>query len=254
MNEKTYLIQGQSGGCIKIGKTRQAVQERIKGNQTGNPDTLVLLGITDIPEALVHAAFAASRVRGEWFADSDELRTWANGNCELTTEGKRWSRGKLRVQTKREVRKEDFVDWYGGEKIGQGDYELLEIFSSLEFNEDPDNCFGSEDSCEECLYCIGSNIPWVIEESKAVRNIGYDYESETLLLEFDVFTSRKKERDFWAIVFGVQEIGLETIARIWVARGHMQDYRVSLPSFTAASIDKTIRQSRFNFGVKVIGR
>lgn len=66
-----YFIQGENGGSIKIGYTKD-VSERIKALQTGHPDTLVCLDLFpgSMPmETLIHRDLRKYRIRpnGEWF-------------------------------------------------------------------------------------------------------------------------------------------------------------------------------------------
>jgi hypothetical protein len=72
-----YAIRaGAHGGPIKLGVAADP-SHRVQELQTGNPEQLHLLGawrIADtIEERIFHDRFAAQRLRGEWFAHSDEL-------------------------------------------------------------------------------------------------------------------------------------------------------------------------------------
>jgi hypothetical protein len=74
---KTYLIQSTEGGLIKIGKVREGHHaKRLQTLQCGSPTRLVLLGLTDDPEARLHRMFATLRVHGEWFRPEKELITY----------------------------------------------------------------------------------------------------------------------------------------------------------------------------------
>lgn len=72
-----YFIQGKTGGPIKIGWAG-CVEFRLRALQVSHWDDLVVLGvdITDDQdvERLYHRMFAHTRVRGEWYADTPELR------------------------------------------------------------------------------------------------------------------------------------------------------------------------------------
>lgn len=73
-----YFLQAKSLGHIKIGTTTN-MQRRFSEIKTGCPDELVLLGITKGDaniERQIHEKFADSRVRGEWFAPSDDLASF----------------------------------------------------------------------------------------------------------------------------------------------------------------------------------
>lgn len=71
-----YFVQSAGGGPIKIGVSKN-VRARIRSLQTSSPTPLVLLGVvagSRDTEAALHHRLHASRIRGEWFADSDEVR------------------------------------------------------------------------------------------------------------------------------------------------------------------------------------
>ncbi len=68
----TYFIQAVDGGPIKIGTARD-VSARLAELQVANPNELVILGTTPLPEASVHRRFAHLRIRGEWFTASASL-------------------------------------------------------------------------------------------------------------------------------------------------------------------------------------
>lgn len=75
-----YAIQGASGAPVKIGfAVEGALSKRIAVLQTGNHDTLRVVGLTagyQRHERLAHAALATERVSGEWFAWSDRTRAF----------------------------------------------------------------------------------------------------------------------------------------------------------------------------------
>lgn len=65
-----YFVQGFDGGPIKIGRARDP-HLRVRELQTGSPvplDLLCTLPGGEVLEAGLHAAFAGSRLHGEWFA------------------------------------------------------------------------------------------------------------------------------------------------------------------------------------------
>jgi hypothetical protein len=75
-----YFIQGQSGGAVKIGYTTD-VFKRLKGLQTGHPDTLIIrCCIPGNPndETNYHHRFASCKLKGEWFKPTDELMAHIN--------------------------------------------------------------------------------------------------------------------------------------------------------------------------------
>jgi len=70
-----YFIQGKSSGAVKIGYTVD-VFKRLKGLQTGYPDTLIIRccipGSPDT-ESGYHEMFKEERLKGEWFKPSEKL-------------------------------------------------------------------------------------------------------------------------------------------------------------------------------------
>lgn len=74
-----YFVVCVDLGRCKIGFTSGKVEKRIKSLQTGSPSQLVLLvahpGSTESERAL-HERFASSRVVGEWFDITPELRAY----------------------------------------------------------------------------------------------------------------------------------------------------------------------------------
>lgn len=64
-----YFIQGENGGPIKIGYTKD-LKSRLSSIQTGHPDILKLLACfpaNEKDEQKLHKKFDALRLRGEWF-------------------------------------------------------------------------------------------------------------------------------------------------------------------------------------------
>jgi len=71
-----YFIQGENGGPIKIGYTKNLVN-RMFVLQEGNPYKLVVLGTMDgtlAAEQRLHTKFEKHRFRSEWFEDCEEIR------------------------------------------------------------------------------------------------------------------------------------------------------------------------------------
>lgn len=71
-----YFIRPAMSSLVKIGHTRGSVTERLNSLQTGSPDRLILLGITDgdkKTEQWLHWKFDVDRVKGEWFRMSPTL-------------------------------------------------------------------------------------------------------------------------------------------------------------------------------------
>lgn len=70
-----YFVTPEDGGLVKIGYSKNPVS-RIKGLMAWSPVPLVCLATYAADprdEAVVHDAFRADRVRGEWFRRSDDL-------------------------------------------------------------------------------------------------------------------------------------------------------------------------------------
>jgi hypothetical protein len=77
-----YFVESEHG-LVKIGFS-VSLRERFKKLQTCSSLPLKLLGLrrgTIEGERQLHKRFAAQRVRGEWFAATDEIRAAARGNC-----------------------------------------------------------------------------------------------------------------------------------------------------------------------------
>jgi hypothetical protein len=72
-----YVLHDGARNAYKIGFTARSVRSRVRQMQTGRPDTLRILwsgdGSMDDERAL-HALLSPSRLRGEWFADTDVVR------------------------------------------------------------------------------------------------------------------------------------------------------------------------------------
>lgn len=71
----TYIIRAGEHGPVKIGRADD-VPSRLADLQTGHHETLHVIRILDTPfdaEPILHARFAALRLRGEWFDFSPEM-------------------------------------------------------------------------------------------------------------------------------------------------------------------------------------
>lgn len=80
-----YFIQCGDGGPVKIGKAND-VEKRLTLLQIGSPYSLTLLGIMAggrVDESELHRRFASSRMRGEWFAPTEELRAFIAAETTL---------------------------------------------------------------------------------------------------------------------------------------------------------------------------
>lgn len=66
-----YFAQGESGGPIKIGISRDPVR-RVAALSNGSPERLEILFVRPANEEIerrLHRMFAAGRLHGEWFAE-----------------------------------------------------------------------------------------------------------------------------------------------------------------------------------------
>lgn len=78
----TYFIQGEDGGPIKIGFTKNRPAERLTELQIGSPVELAFIGfIEGRKEPMLHRKFAHLRLHGEWFVNAPEL-------CEFIRENR----------------------------------------------------------------------------------------------------------------------------------------------------------------------
>ena len=78
-----YFIQSERGGPIKIGVATN-VKARLDQLQSGNWEKLVVLGTlagSFKHENMLHRHFAATRLLGEWFADTADLRNAIDALC-----------------------------------------------------------------------------------------------------------------------------------------------------------------------------
>lgn len=78
----SYTYAVYDGEAIKIGKSRGHPKRRMDALQTGNPRCLHLLAYSAVlSEATVHAALSRWRLRGEWFAPSNEVLRYIGAWC-----------------------------------------------------------------------------------------------------------------------------------------------------------------------------
>jgi hypothetical protein len=86
-----YVIQGENGGPIKIGKAVN-VRSRVAGIQVGYPYTLIVratLSEGEETERHAHQLFRQWRLRGEWFDEraAPEISDWISANPLLRSGG-----------------------------------------------------------------------------------------------------------------------------------------------------------------------
>ncbi|MFL0798786.1 MAG: GIY-YIG nuclease family protein [Cellvibrionaceae bacterium] len=89
-NALIYFVQGDQTRRIKIGKTNNPMEDRLRNLQTGSPDKLSVIGMTFEPyanEELMHNDFQDLRVHGEWFEESSRIYEYINGSCFKSIEG-----------------------------------------------------------------------------------------------------------------------------------------------------------------------
>jgi len=82
-NNLIYFIQGLKTENIKIGRTRQMLEERMATLQCGSPDELVFIGGilgNQTIETELHHKFSKFRLHGEWFSPSEDLLKYINAN------------------------------------------------------------------------------------------------------------------------------------------------------------------------------
>ncbi len=81
-----YFVQGESGGPIKIGYTKN-IEKRLTLLQSGYPDRLILLASmagTEENEEAIHIELQQYRLRGEWFSPHENVleKVKAINNCQ----------------------------------------------------------------------------------------------------------------------------------------------------------------------------
>jgi hypothetical protein len=77
-----YFVQANEGGPIKIGVAID-VRRRLSGLQNGSPMRLHVLGVVPGDRRLeveLHGRFAADRLHGEWFRETEALFAYINEN------------------------------------------------------------------------------------------------------------------------------------------------------------------------------
>lgn len=75
-NGGVYFVQGEDGGPVKIGFSRNGAEPRLKALQCGSPVVLKLLAWIPAPQGLeraLHAHLSEWREHGEWFEPVPEL-------------------------------------------------------------------------------------------------------------------------------------------------------------------------------------
>ncbi len=76
---KIYFILGKKSKRIKFGFTLGRVEKRMGSLQTGSPEPLTILGWipgTCQDEKALHKRFKPLNVKGEWFTETDELKSF----------------------------------------------------------------------------------------------------------------------------------------------------------------------------------
>lgn len=77
----TYFIQASKGGPVKIGRA-SCVSQRLRDLQCSHSDELHIIGIIDEDrEKELHERFAAIRLKGEWFDNTEELVVFMRSEC-----------------------------------------------------------------------------------------------------------------------------------------------------------------------------
>lgn len=83
----TYFIQGESTGHIKIGRTSNGIETRLRALQSCSAEQLRLVGIIeDDVEHELHSRFHKQRLHGEWFRVDRHLRTFMNCDPRIVRE------------------------------------------------------------------------------------------------------------------------------------------------------------------------
>lgn len=101
----TYFLQAKTMRHIKIGRTEVMVPDgteqeidridaataRMKACQTGSPDRLRLLGVTDVhTERELHIRFRQDRIIGEWFKPVPSLCNLIERDCRPLVSKPNW--------------------------------------------------------------------------------------------------------------------------------------------------------------------
>lgn len=72
-----YFLLSEKLNSVKIGFTRNAVEERLMAANTWSPydyDVLKVIKGTMLEEVQIHKRFVRYKIRGEWFEYSDEIK------------------------------------------------------------------------------------------------------------------------------------------------------------------------------------
>jgi hypothetical protein len=145
---KTYFIQGQQGGNIKIG-VALSPEDRLRDLQCGSPVPLVLLAfINSNKESELHQLFAEDRAHGEWFRPSAQLLRFIGHPSNAQTRLKR-AKPDIPEVVKKRVMRIIGGEWYSHEAVGQWWLENDHLFP-------PDTRCKLEKTdkiCDECQTC-----------------------------------------------------------------------------------------------------
>ena len=74
-----YFILSEKFNAVKIGFTRNNIEQRLKDAATWYPydyDMIKMIEGTMIDERMIHRRFVKDKLRGEWFNYSDELKEY----------------------------------------------------------------------------------------------------------------------------------------------------------------------------------
>jgi|APHM01.1.fsa_nt_gi T5orf172 domain. len=82
----TYFITGQHKEKVKIGKTRQTPEDRLKSMSTGHPDLNIAIAVpaSKLSESQAHKKFDNERHRDEWFFRTKRIRNYIKRQKQLT--------------------------------------------------------------------------------------------------------------------------------------------------------------------------
>ena len=72
-----YFLLADKYNAVKIGFTRNTVEERLVNGNTWSPyeyDVLKVIKGTMLEESQIHHRFVSYKIRGEWFTYSDEIK------------------------------------------------------------------------------------------------------------------------------------------------------------------------------------
>jgi hypothetical protein len=171
----TYFLQSELGGPIKIGKTKRSPDSRRRGCQTGNPESLIVIGtINGNHEGSLKRRFCAdcTRPRGEWFHLSEQLLLYLKGKGFNP-----------RPETPRQLQPAPLAeDHYLAEAIRlfPGDFYDSDDIDAFEYRV----MKAIENSCDQS-YCDGYGRGCNCEKCCASRSFSAIRESEPIGLIFD---------------------------------------------------------------------